>query len=47
VGKGALIARAHLNKRKVFRIDNPYMSEETRAVRKARPDLWFDAAKGL
>ena len=40
--KGALIARAHLKTRKVFRIDNPFMSRETRALLKARPELWYD-----
>ena len=42
--KGALINRAHLKTRKVFRIDNPYMSRETRALFKARPELWYDPA---
>jgi hypothetical protein len=43
--KGALIARAHLHTRKVFRIDNPYMSPETRALLKSRPELWYDPMK--
>ena len=42
--KGALINRAHLKTRKVFRIDNPFMSRETRALFKARPELWYDPA---
>lgn len=44
--KGALIARAHLKTRKAFYIDNPFMSPETRALLKSRPEMWFDAAKG-
>lgn len=44
--KGPLIARAHLKTRTAFRIDNPYMSAETQAMRKARPELWFDPIKG-
>jgi hypothetical protein len=44
--KGPLIARAHLKTRKAFRIDNPYMSPETQAMRKARPELWYDPIKG-
>jgi hypothetical protein len=42
--KGALLNRAHLKTRKVFRIDNPFMSPETRALFKARPELWYDPA---
>ena len=45
--KGALIVRAQLHKRKVFRIDNPYMSPETHALRKARPGLAGDEPPGL
>jgi hypothetical protein len=44
--KGALIARAHLKTRKVFRIDNPFMSGETRLLFKTRPELWYDPASG-
>ena len=44
--KGALIARARLKTRKVFRIDNPVMSAETRALFKSRPELWYDPASG-
>ncbi|HSI55462.1 MAG: hypothetical protein ACAH21_08950 [Ramlibacter sp.] len=40
--KGALIARAHLKTRKVLRIDNPFMSAETRALLKSRPELWYE-----
>ena len=43
--KGPLIARAHLPTRKVFRIDNPFMSPETRALLKSRPELWYDPMK--
>jgi hypothetical protein len=43
--KGPLIARARLKARRVFHIDNPYMSAETRAMRKARPELWFELRK--
>jgi hypothetical protein len=44
--KGPLIARAHLKTRKVFRIDNPYMSAQTRALLKSRPELWYDPGGG-
>jgi len=44
--KGPLIARARLKARKAFRIDNPYMSVETQAMRKERPELWYDPIKG-
>jgi len=44
--KGPLIARAQLKSRKAFRIDNPLMSQETQAMRKARPDLWYDLDRG-
>jgi hypothetical protein len=44
--KGPLIARAKLKARKVFRIDNPFMSPETRALFKTRPELWYDPAGG-
>lgn len=37
--KGALIERAHLKTRKVFRIGNPYLSPETPLQRR---ELWFD-----
>lgn len=37
--KGPLIERAHLRSRKVFRIPNPYLSQETQLGRK---ELWFD-----
>ena len=44
--KGPLIARAKLKARKAFRIDNPFMSPETRAMRKERPELWYDLERG-
>lgn len=44
--KGPLIARARLGTRKALRIDNPFMSPETRATLKARPGIWYDPAKG-
>jgi hypothetical protein len=44
--KGPLIERAHLRTRKVFRIDNPVLSAETQALRKSRPEMWFDPLKG-
>jgi hypothetical protein len=44
--KGPLIERAHLTTRKVFRIDNPFLSLETQATRKTRPEVWFDPLKG-
>jgi hypothetical protein len=44
--KGALISRARLKARRSFRIDNPFMSPETRALLKLRPELWYDAARG-
>ena len=44
--KGPLIARARLKTRKVFRIDNPYMSAQTRALLKSRPELWYDPGSG-
>jgi hypothetical protein len=44
--KGPLIERAHLRTRKVFRIDNPFLSPETQATRKSRPEVWFDPLKG-
>jgi len=44
--KSALISRAHLKTRKVFRIDNPFMSAETRALFKTRPELWYDPGSG-
>ena len=44
--KGPLIERAHLKSRKVFRIDNPFLSAETLATRKSRPEMWFDPLKG-
>ena len=44
--KGPLIARAKLKTRKVFRIDNPFMSPQTRALFKMRPELWYDPAAG-
>jgi ABC-type amino acid transport substrate-binding protein len=37
--KGALIDRAHLKSRRVFRIPNPYLSPETPLGRK---ELWYD-----
>jgi hypothetical protein len=45
--KAALITRAHLRTRRAFRIDNPFMSPETRALLKSRPELWYEAARGL
>jgi hypothetical protein len=45
--KAALISRAHLKTRRAFRIDNPFMSPETRALLKSRPELWYEASKGL
>jgi hypothetical protein len=45
--KAALITRAHMRTRRVFRIDNPFMSAETRALLKSRPELWYDSARGL
>ena len=44
--KGPLIERAHLKTRKVFRIDNPFLSAEMQAMRKSRPEVWFDPLKG-
>jgi hypothetical protein len=44
--KGPLINRARLKSRKVFRIENPVMSQETRALFKSRPELWYDPAAG-
>jgi hypothetical protein len=44
--KGPLIERAHLKTRKVFRIDNPFLSAEMQATRKNRPEIWFDPLKG-
>jgi hypothetical protein len=44
--KGPLIERAHLKTRKTFHIDNPFLSPETQATRKARPEIWFDPLKG-
>lgn len=44
--KGPLIERAHLKTRKTFRIDNPFLSQETQATRKTRPEIWFDPVKG-
>ena len=44
--KGPLIERAHLMSRKVFRIDNPFLSPELQATRKTRPEMWFDPLKG-
>jgi hypothetical protein len=44
--KGALIERAHLKSRRVFHIDNPFMSAETQATRKTRPEMWYDPLKG-
>lgn len=44
--KGPLIERAHLRTRKVFRIENPFLSAETQATRKTRPEIWFDPLKG-
>ncbi|NRF68052.1 hypothetical protein HLB44_13745 [Aquincola sp. S2] len=37
--KGALIERANLKSRRLFRIDNPYLSPETPL---ARRELWYD-----
>ena len=44
--KGALIERAHLKSRRVFHIDNPFLSPETQATRIARPEIWYDPLKG-
>ncbi len=44
--KGPLIERAHLRKRMLMRIDNPFLSPETQATRKSRPEMWFDPLKG-
>ena len=44
--KGALIQRAHLKTRRVFYIDNPFLSPETQATRKTRPEIWYDPLKG-
>lgn len=44
--KGALVARARLKQRRAFHVDNPFMSPETRALIKSRPELWFDASRG-
>jgi hypothetical protein len=44
--KGPLIERAHLKTRRMFNIDNPVMSPETQAMRKLRPELWYDPVKG-
>ena len=44
--KGPLIARAKLKARRVFRVDNPFMSPQTRALFKMRPELWYDPAAG-
>ena len=44
--KGALIQRAHLKSRRVFQIDNPFLSPETQATRKSRPEIWYDPLKG-
>jgi hypothetical protein len=44
--KGALIERAHLKTRRVFHIDNPFLSPETQATRKTRPEIWYDPLKG-
>ena len=44
--KSALIQRAHLKTRRVFHIDNPFLSAETQATRKTRPEIWFDPLKG-
>jgi hypothetical protein len=44
--KGALIERAHLKSRRVFHIDNPFMSAETQATRRTRPEVWYDPLKG-
>lgn len=44
--KGPLIERAHLKTRKSFQIDNTVLSPETQALRRTRPELWFDPAKG-
>jgi hypothetical protein len=44
--KGPLIERAHLKTRRVFHIDNPVLSPETKATRQARPEMWFDPARG-
>ena len=44
--KGPLIERAHLKTRKAFHIENPFLSPETQATRKTRPEIWFDPLKG-
>ena len=44
--KGALIQRAHLKSRRMFEIDNPFLSPETQATRKTRPEIWYDPLKG-
>ena len=44
--KGPLIDRAHLKTRKAFHIDHPFLSPETQATRKLRPELWFDPLTG-
>ena len=44
--KGPLIERAHLKTRKAFHIENPFLSPETQATRKTRPEIWFDPIKG-
>lgn len=44
--KGPLIERAQLMKRRMFRIDNPFLSPEMQASRKTRPELWFDPLRG-
>ena len=37
---------ARLKSRRAFNIDNPFMSAETRALLKSRPELWFDSVRG-
>ncbi|WP_280153707.1 hypothetical protein [Piscinibacter sp. XHJ-5] len=44
--KGPLMARAHLTTRRAFRIDNPFLSPQTQATRKTRPEMWFDPVRG-
>jgi hypothetical protein len=44
--KGALIQRAHLKSRRMFEIENPFLSKETQATRKTRPEIWYDPLKG-
>jgi hypothetical protein len=44
--KGPLIERAQLKSRRAFHIDNPFLSRETQALQKTRPELWFDPARG-